>query len=476
MKTLRVPIMIAIAIAFATIVRAGPAIPLLPTDAAGFVGQAARGPLDRPVLVTSAEEFVATFGGFDGALDDPWLAPSAAAFFANGGRRLWVVRTAGADDASLIGTAGGPGARTGLQALLDVDEIATVAVPGVATPAVQTALIAHAAATGDRTAILDPARDDDLQAVVARREGLDDPDGRAALYFPWVVAAPDGVSRTLPPSGFAAGVFARSAPPASPLGTLATATGVSRDVTAADRDRLASLGIDAIRRLAGAGVQIETANTLASNGEWRDLASRRIADSLRESILAGTAWCLAQPNDAALWTTLRRDVADFLGDRYVDGWFAGASPGDSYFAHCDAATMTADDVDRGRTVLEIGFAPRAPAEFRILRLVQQRPQEAAAAPPSPSAARLDPPRPNPFNPSTTVRFTLPASATVELSVYDLGGRLVRTLIGGERLGPGPHLRRWDGRDDSGRPAGSGIYLVRLRAGNVTVMRRAVLAR
>ncbi len=68
--------------------------------------------------------------------------------------------------------------------------------------------------------------------------------------------------------------------------------------------------------------------------------------------------------------------------------------------------------------------------------------------------------PNPFNPTTEIVFDLPQLAAVELGVYSVSGKLVRTLAG-ERLQPGTHRVTWDGRDRSGRRAPSGTYFYRL---------------
>jgi hypothetical protein len=70
--------------------------------------------------------------------------------------------------------------------------------------------------------------------------------------------------------------------------------------------------------------------------------------------------------------------------------------------------------------------------------------------------------PNPFNPRTTIAFDLPRATEATLSVHDLRGRVVRTLVNG-RLAAGRQLVEWDGRDAAGRPAASGVYLVRLAA-------------
>lgn len=69
--------------------------------------------------------------------------------------------------------------------------------------------------------------------------------------------------------------------------------------------------------------------------------------------------------------------------------------------------------------------------------------------------------PNPFNPRTTISFTLPYAGDAMLAVYDLAGRRVATLVEGP-LPEGPTSLDWDGRDDAGRAQPSGVYLVRLR--------------
>ncbi len=85
-----------------------------------------------------------------------------------------------------------------------------------------------------------------------------------------------------------------------------------------------------------------------------------------------------------------------------------------------------------------------------------------AAPETPRAARLMAPAPNPFNPSTRVAFDLDVAGPVDLSIYDLQGRLVRRLHRGP-LPVGSHERTWNGRDDAGRRVAGGPYLVRLDA-------------
>ncbi len=79
----------------------------------------------------------------------------------------------------------------------------------------------------------------------------------------------------------------------------------------------------------------------------------------------------------------------------------------------------------------------------------------------PGTLRLHPNHPNPFNPSTRIRFTLPRVAQVRLDVLDARGRRVATLVNQE-LPAGTHSRSWRGRDARGRPAACGVYICRLR--------------
>jgi hypothetical protein len=72
--------------------------------------------------------------------------------------------------------------------------------------------------------------------------------------------------------------------------------------------------------------------------------------------------------------------------------------------------------------------------------------------------------PNPFTPRTTVRYTLGAGTNVSLAVFDAAGRHVRALHDAVE-GPGAHAVTWDGRDDAGRPADSGVYWVRMVSGD-----------
>jgi hypothetical protein len=83
--------------------------------------------------------------------------------------------------------------------------------------------------------------------------------------------------------------------------------------------------------------------------------------------------------------------------------------------------------------------------------------------------------PNPFNPETLIRYQLPRGSSMSLRIYDIAGRPVKTIAAGYRS-PGYHNVLWDGRDDMGNEAASGIYFYSLDAGEFRETRRMVLLR
>jgi hypothetical protein len=91
----------------------------------------------------------------------------------------------------------------------------------------------------------------------------------------------------------------------------------------------------------------------------------------------------------------------------------------------------------------------------------------------PARFALYPAQPNPFNPITTIRYDLPRNAEVHLAIYDVSGRLVRTLVSGE-VAAGRRVAVWNGKDENDRAAGSGIYFYKLEAGDDEATKRMTL--
>ncbi len=94
--------------------------------------------------------------------------------------------------------------------------------------------------------------------------------------------------------------------------------------------------------------------------------------------------------------------------------------------------------------------------------------------PGPGSFRLGDPQPNPFNPMTTISFNLPERSNVKLAIFDLAGRLVRTLISGDQFESGYHEVEWNGKSNGGIPAAGGVYLYKLDAGQYSDTKRMTL--
>jgi fibronectin-binding autotransporter adhesin len=124
-------------------------------------------------------------------------------------------------------------------------------------------------------------------------------------------------------------------------------------------------------------------------------------------------------------------------------------------------TVTAQDVDAGR--ISTSFTTNV-----VSAIVEEGI--------TPTEFALEQNFPNPFNPSTTIRFALPQEAPVSLVIYNMLGVPVRTLINGERLTAAFHQYVWDGKDESGITVPSGVYLYRIAAGSFTASKRMTLVK
>ena len=84
--------------------------------------------------------------------------------------------------------------------------------------------------------------------------------------------------------------------------------------------------------------------------------------------------------------------------------------------------------------------------------------------------------PNPFNPETQIRFSIGSSEVVKLTIYDMMGRQVRSLISGESYGPGFHVVNWEGLNNQGEKVPSGMYIYRIKAGSFIADKKMVLVK
>ena len=99
------------------------------------------------------------------------------------------------------------------------------------------------------------------------------------------------------------------------------------------------------------------------------------------------------------------------------------------------------------------------------------------APAIPTAFSLAQNHPNPFNPSTTISYNVEQSGYVSLKIYDVMGRLVRTLVDNKYISAGHQTgynATWNGLDDRGHKAAAGLYIYRLQSGTMSMTNKMIL--
>ena len=133
--------------------------------------------------------------------------------------------------------------------------------------------------------------------------------------------------------------------------------------------------------------------------------------------------------------------ADMVTSHRVE--LSGLQPGVVYYVRIEMF----DPSGNGPTVENVQFKTRDEAPLRTERT-------------GPSAFALHQNAPNPFNPSTTISFSLPNAGRAVMTIYNAGGQLVRTLVDGP-ISAGAHSATWNGLDASGRPVAGGVYIYRL---------------
>jgi uncharacterized protein len=281
---------------------------------------------------------------------------------------------------------------SGLRAFESLEDISIVAAPGysfrysgVATTdagrwagIVQELIIHCEIRMRYRVALLDSPNDAVLSEVRDFRGQFDST--HAALYYPWVTVIdpldPDGRREiSLPPSGFAAGICARTdvqhgvfKAPANEV--VLGAIGFEKLLNKAQQDVLNPEGINCLRFFEGRGYRVWGARTISSDPEWKYLSVRRYFAYLEHSIDRGTQWAVFENNNDSLWSNIRRTVEDFLLNEWRNGALLGTKPEQAYFVRCDRSTMTQNDLDNGRLICLIGVAVVKPAEFVIFRIGQ----------------------------------------------------------------------------------------------------------
>ncbi|HLM76210.1 MAG TPA: phage tail sheath subtilisin-like domain-containing protein, partial [Polyangiaceae bacterium] len=341
-------------------------------------------------LITNFTEFKTSFGDFSEDADQSILAHAVYGFFNNGGTRCYVTRLARATT-STTDAAGVVTTTTNYSAIVDIsdalellepiEEIAIVAAPGFTDDTHYAALAVHCGHMETRFAILDTPRDLDAYTTALAKAGTAMPatTDTAAVYFPWVEVFDKATDATkyVPPSGHIAGLYARvdaargvHKAPANEV--ILGAVGLRYAVSPRQQDGLNPHGVNVIRKMNGA-IRVWGARTVGgdANTEFKYVSVRRLFNYLHGSIDQGTQWAVFEPNDAALWAKITRNVSAFLKGVWESGALFGEKQEDAFYVKCDAETNPPEVRDLGQVITEIGVAITKPAEFVIFRLGQK---------------------------------------------------------------------------------------------------------
>lgn len=209
-----------------------------------------------------------------------------------------------------------------------------------------------------------------------------------ALYFPYLKLTDPLTDKEmwLPPSGYVAGVIARTdanrgvwKAPAGLQATITNTTGVvpSGVMTDMRQGTLNKIAVNVIRSFPGSNPVVFGARTLVGGDadtafqEHRYVPVRRLTLFIEQTLLANLRWVIFEPNDTPLWTAIRVSVEGFMLSLFRQGAFQGSAPSQAFHVLCDGTTTTQTDIDNGIVNIVVMFAPVKPAEFVIIKIAQQ---------------------------------------------------------------------------------------------------------
>lgn len=191
----------------------------------------------------------------------------------------------------------------------------------------------------------------------------------------------------------------------------------------------------------------------------RDAVDKRVVADVRN----GTGKVILSQNEVGGWPALAGGTAptDSDHDGMPDSWELanGLNPG-------DAADRNGDLDSDGYTNIEEYINSLIPDTSPVTSI--QSPQGEV-----PQGFILEPNYPNPFNPSTTIRYQIPQSSLVQLVIFNSKGQVVQSLVRGFQ-NAGNYSATWDGTDASGRRVSSGLYFYELRAQSTKQVRKMLL--
>ena len=206
-----------------------------------------------------------------------------------------------------------------------------------------------------------------------------------ALYYPHLKTLDPltGNPLFLPPSGYVAGIYARTdnnrgvwkAPAGLETSILGT-TGVVDlgRMTDMRHGTLNPLGVNVLRSFPGSGTVVWGARTTVTNNpsfrQWRYVPVRRTALFIEQTLVRNLGWVVFEPNDEPLWSAIRLSIEGFMLSLFRQAAFQGSTPSQAFLVKCDATTTTEEDIQNGIVNIVVGFRPLKPAEFVVIKITQ----------------------------------------------------------------------------------------------------------
>jgi phage tail sheath protein FI len=205
-----------------------------------------------------------------------------------------------------------------------------------------------------------------------------------ALYFPYLdtVHPLTGSIVAQPPSGFVAGIYARTdtnrgvwKAPAGLETSILNTVGVVETGRMTDmrQGKVNPMGVNVLRSFPGSGTVVWGARTVGTNGaleQWRYVPVRRTALFIEQTLLRNLGWVVFEPNDEPLWGAIRTSVGGFMYSLFRQGAFFGQKASDAFRVQCDSTTTTTLDIDQGIVNIVVAFRPLKPAEFVVIKIAQ----------------------------------------------------------------------------------------------------------
>jgi uncharacterized protein len=196
-----------------------------------------------------------------------------------------------------------------------------------------------------------------------------------------IVAKLNQSLNTTPPSGALAGIYAQTdanrgvwKAPAN-IG-ISGIIGLTDDITDREQEPMnisdTGKSVNAIRKFTGQGFVVWGGRTLNGNSnDWRYINVRRLANMIEESVKKACNHYVFEPNTAQTWVSVKGMIENYLTTLWTDGGLAGAKPSQAFFVAIGLnQTMTAQDINEGRMIVKVGYAPSRPAEFIIVEFKQ----------------------------------------------------------------------------------------------------------